>query len=66
MNLADIPPQLNYTNAAQFRAAGYQAMTVNGTQYGETRSYGNFSFTRVYGSGHEGAFICEAHTNLDD
>lgn len=28
-------------------------MTVNGTQYGETREYGNFSFTRVYEAGHE-------------
>jgi len=28
-------------------------MTVNGIEYGETREYGNFSFTRVYESGHE-------------
>jgi carboxypeptidase D len=28
-------------------------MTVNGTQYGETREYGLFSFTRVYEAGHE-------------
>ena len=25
----------------------------NGVEYGETREYGNFSFTRVYESGHE-------------
>lgn len=31
-------------------------MTVNGTQYGETREYGNFSFTRVYEAGHEVGF----------
>jgi carboxypeptidase C (cathepsin A) len=37
----------------RFRAAGYAPMTVNGTQYGETREYGNFSFTRVYEAGHE-------------
>jgi len=28
-------------------------MTVDGVEYGETREYGNFSFTRVYESGHE-------------
>jgi len=28
-------------------------MTVNGVEYGETREYGNFSFTRVYEAGHE-------------
>lgn len=32
-------------------------MTVNGTQYGETREYGNFSFTRVYEAGHEVSLI---------
>lgn len=43
----------NYTHSEQFRAAGYAPMTVNGTQYGETREYGLFSFTRVYEAGHE-------------
>lgn len=28
-------------------------MVVDGVQYGETREYGNFSFTRVYEAGHE-------------
>jgi carboxypeptidase C (cathepsin A) len=27
-------------------------MTVSGVEYGETREYGNFSFTRVYEAGH--------------
>jgi len=44
---------VNYTHAAQFAAAGYQPMTVNGVEYGEVRQYGNFSFLRVYESGHE-------------
>lgn len=26
---------------------------VDGTEYGESRQYGNFSFTRIYESGHE-------------
>jgi carboxypeptidase C (cathepsin A) len=44
---------VNYTHSHQFRRAGYTPMTVNGVEYGETREYGNFSFTRVYESGHE-------------
>jgi carboxypeptidase C (cathepsin A) len=28
-------------------------MVVDGTEYGEVRQYGNFSFARVYESGHE-------------
>ncbi|KAJ5093198.1 hypothetical protein N7456_009059 [Penicillium angulare] len=42
----------NYTHSKQFREAGYTPFMVNGTQYGETREYGNFSFTRVYEAGH--------------
>ena len=45
--------QANYTNSKQFRAAGYTPFVVDGVEYGETREYGNFSFTRVYESGHE-------------
>ncbi|KAE8844111.1 hypothetical protein HRS9122_05214 [Pyrenophora teres f. teres] len=44
---------LEYKHSAEFRAAGYQAMTVDGTEYGEVRQYGNFSFARIYESGHE-------------
>lgn len=43
----------NYTHAKQFRAAGYAPFLVDGVEYGETREYGNFSFTRVYEAGHE-------------
>lgn len=28
-------------------------MVVGGTEYGEVRQYGNFSFARIYESGHE-------------
>jgi carboxypeptidase C (cathepsin A) len=28
-------------------------MVVDGTEYGEVRQYGNFSFARIYESGHE-------------
>lgn len=42
-----------YTHTAEFNAAGYVPMVVDGVEYGETREYGNFSFTRIYESGHE-------------
>jgi len=42
---------VNYTHSAKFAAAGYQPFTVNGTEYGEVRQYGNFSFLRVYEAG---------------
>ncbi len=44
---------VNYTHSEQFRAAGYVPFVVDGVEYGETREYGNFSFTRMYESGHE-------------
>jgi len=44
---------VNYTYTEQFNAAGYTPMTVDGIEYGVTREYGNFSFTRVYEAGHE-------------
>ncbi|KAI0394316.1 Alpha/Beta hydrolase protein [Xylariaceae sp. FL0594] len=44
---------LNYTHRAEFARAGYAPFVVDGVEYGESRQYGNFSFTRVYESGHE-------------
>jgi hypothetical protein len=44
---------MDYTHSDEFRASGYEAMVVDGTEYGEVRQYGNFSFARVYESGHE-------------
>lgn len=44
---------INYTDSEAFRAAGYAPFVVNGTEYGEVREYGNFSFTRIYEAGHE-------------
>ncbi|KAF7713331.1 Carboxypeptidase [Penicillium ucsense] len=43
----------NYAHSKEFRKAGYAPFTVDGVEYGETREYGNFSFTRVYEAGHE-------------
>ena len=47
---------LNYTHSAEFAAADYAPFVVNGEEYGEVRQYGNFSFTRIYESGHEVPF----------
>lgn len=48
--------QVDYTHSAEFRAAGYAPFVVDGTEYGEVRQYGNFSFMRIYEAGHEVPF----------
>jgi len=45
--------QVNYTRSADFRAATYSPFMVDNVEYGQVRQHGNFSFTRVYASGHE-------------
>ncbi|KAJ5204103.1 uncharacterized protein N7498_004982 [Penicillium cinerascens] len=45
-----------HETSKEFQAAGYAPFLVDGVEYGETREYGNFSFTRVYESGHEVPF----------
>lgn len=42
-----------WTHSKEFNAAGYVPFVVDGVEYGETREYGNFSFTRIYEAGHE-------------
>jgi carboxypeptidase C (cathepsin A) len=42
-----------WKHAEGFRGAGYTPMTVRGTEFGETRQFGNLSFTRVFQAGHE-------------
>ncbi|KAL6703707.1 hypothetical protein ACN47E_009401 [Coniothyrium glycines] len=44
---------VDYTHSKEFRDAGYAAMVVDGIEYGEVRQHGNFSFARIYESGHE-------------
>ncbi|PTU23793.1 hypothetical protein P175DRAFT_0428594 [Aspergillus ochraceoroseus IBT 24754] len=44
---------LEHPHSSQFRKAGYTPLLVDGVEYGETREYGNLSFTRVYEAGHE-------------
>lgn len=43
----------NYSDAENFREAGYTPFLVDGVEYGSTREFGNFSFTRIYEAGHE-------------
>ena len=45
---------VNYSNTAKFHSAGYTNITVNSSYVGGlVRQYGNFSFSRVFQSGHE-------------
>lgn len=39
---------VNYTHKEEFAAAGYAPFMVDGTEYGEVRQFGNFSFIRIY------------------
>jgi hypothetical protein len=39
---------VNYTHKEEFAAAGYAPFKVDGTEYGEVRQFGNFSFVRMY------------------
>jgi hypothetical protein len=43
-----------YSNASQFHSSGYEDIHINGSYNGGlVRQYGNFSFSRVFQSGHE-------------
>ncbi|GME42505.1 Carboxypeptidase S1-like protein A [Neofusicoccum parvum] len=44
---------LEFPDQDAFRAAGYAPFVVEGTEYGVVRQHGNFSFARIYDSGHE-------------
>ena len=42
----------NFSGATGFQNAGYAPLMVGGKRYGDTREYGNFSFSRVFDAGH--------------
>ncbi|KAL1641670.1 hypothetical protein SLS58_005948 [Diplodia intermedia] len=44
---------LEFAGQEAFRGAGYAPLVVGGTEYGVVRQHGNFSFARIYESGHE-------------
>lgn len=48
----DLSLAANFSRATQFQNAGYAPLMVDGKRYGDTREYGNFSFTRVFDAGH--------------
>ena len=52
---------LKYANTKEFAKAGYEPLTYGGVEYGEVREYGNFSFARVYESGHEVPYYQRKH-----
>lgn len=43
---------VNYTDSEKFASAGYESLMVDGVHRGDVRQYGQFSFTRVFDSGH--------------
>lgn len=47
---------LEHETSAEFRASNYTSFVVDGQEFGEVRQFGNFSFTRLYESGHETPF----------
>ncbi|KAI9666958.1 MAG: hypothetical protein M1831_001463 [Alyxoria varia] len=49
----EVSLQLNYSQSDEFRATGYTPLMLDGKEYGESRQYGNFSFSRIYEAGHE-------------
>ncbi|KAL2833105.1 Alpha/Beta hydrolase protein [Aspergillus pseudoustus] len=50
----EVSLQVDYSDAAKFRAAGYAPLHTNGSYIGGlVRQHGNFSFTRVFEAGHE-------------
>ncbi|MCJ1426652.1 hypothetical protein MMC29_004555 [Sticta canariensis] len=48
--------EISYTHTDDFAKTGYVPFVVDGVEYGESRQYGNFSFTRIYEAGHEVPF----------
>ncbi|SMQ56027.1 unnamed protein product [Zymoseptoria tritici ST99CH_3D7] len=48
-----VSQEVGYKDQAAFNASGYVPFMWNGTRFGDTREYGNYSFTRVLESGHE-------------
>jgi len=51
----DVSKAIEWKHKADFNNAGYTNLVVNSSYVGgQTRQYGNLSFTRIYESGHEG------------
>jgi carboxypeptidase C (cathepsin A) len=49
----DIANTIQYSGSTQFQAAALAPYTVDGTEMGQFKSVGDFSFLRVYKAGHE-------------
>ncbi|KJX93658.1 carboxypeptidase s1 like protein [Zymoseptoria brevis] len=48
-----VSQEVDYKDQDAFGASGYVPFMWNGTHFGDTREYGNYSFTRVFEAGHE-------------
>ena len=44
---------LQWKYSKEFASSGYVPFVVDGKEYGEVRQYGQYSFLRMYESGHE-------------
>lgn len=52
----EISLQMNHSTSEEFRASNYTPFVVDGEEYGVVRQYGNYSFVRLYNSGHEAPY----------
>lgn len=56
---------IDHAQADNFRKAGYAPFMVDGKESGAVRQYGNFSFLRVYNSGHQVPFFQRKSANTN-
>ena len=54
---------VNYSHAEEFRNAGYAPFVIDGMEYGAVRERGNFSFVRIYESGHQVPYFQRKSSN---
>jgi carboxypeptidase C (cathepsin A) len=54
---------VNYSHAEEFRSSGYAPFVIDGMEYGAVRERGNFSFVRIYESGHQVPYFQRKSSN---
>ncbi|KAH8814228.1 hypothetical protein F5882DRAFT_390019 [Hyaloscypha sp. PMI_1271] len=55
---------VNYTHKEDLAAAGCQQFVVSGTEYGEIRQFGDFSFLEIYEAGHATLLSIRNHLEM--
>jgi hypothetical protein len=63
--IEDLEMLLNHRHKEDFAAAGCQHFIVSGTEYGEIRQFGNFSFLEIYEIGLATGFFWKLNTRID-